>query len=362
MKLINYKTVIVTFLFGTTIYFSSCRKEDTPPVEKKMPPVVKTGTFSDITLPTLTTADVTSITSISAISGGTITDDGGGSILAKGISWSTTPDWNIYLNDSTVYGNGSGSGSFVSPLSNLKPGKTYFVKAFAVNSVGIAFGSTLSFIAGANVTDPDTPDSETNGTVTDIDGNVYKTVRIGNQTWMAENLKTTKYKDGTAIPYVTDNTEWSNLTTGGYSWYSNNAESYKTSYGALYNWYAVTDSRNLCPSGWHVPSDSEWTTLNTYLGGSAVAGGKLKEAGTNHWLSPNTGANNSSGWTGFPGGVRRDDGLFVNIHFLGLWWTTSKASDPGVAISAYLNSDISNLYLIDYSTMNLGSSVRCVRN
>jgi len=352
MKHLTYKFVIVILLFGTTNYFSSCKKEDSPLDQKSLTPA----------LPTLTTTQVTSITTTNAVSGGNITDDGGDSILAKGIAWSKTPDWYFYDNDTALYYNGTGSGSFVSYISNLKPGTTYFVKAYAVNSAGIAFGSTISFTTGDSINDPKTPDTiPTYGTVSDIDGNIYKTVQIGNQTWMAENLKTTKFNDGTSIPYVTDNTEWGNLTTSGYSWY-NNAESYKPSYGALYNWYAVTNNRNLCPIGWHAPSDSEWTTLSTNLGGSDVAGGKLKEIGTTNWLPPNSGANNSSGWTGLPGGVRRGDGLFVNMHFLGLWWTTSETSDSGVAISAYLNSDISNLYLIDYSTMNLGSSVRCIKD
>jgi len=130
----------------------------------------------------------------------------------------------------------------------------------------------------------------TAGKVTDIDGNVYDTVKIGTQIWIIENLKTTKYNDGTSIPMVTDSAAWINLTTPGYCWHKNTSASYKNTYGALYNWYAVNTGK-LAPKGWHVPSDAEWTTLITYLGGDSIAGGKMKETGMSHWFSPNTGCN-----------------------------------------------------------------------
>jgi uncharacterized protein (TIGR02145 family) len=149
-------------------------------------------------------------------------------------------------------------------------------------------------------------------TLTDVDNNTYKVVKIGTQVWMAENLKTTRYNDGSAIPLVTDNTEWNNLTTPGYSWYNNDSATYAQTYGALYNWYTV-ETGNLCPTGWHVPSDAEWTTLTDYLGGEAIAGGKLKETGTAHWDSPNTGATDETGFTAFPGGNRTKNGPFSNL-------------------------------------------------
>lgn len=136
--------------------------------------------------------------------------------------------------------------------------------------------------------------------VLDTDGNIYHTVVIGNQVWIVENLKTTRYNDGTSIPLVTGNTEWINLTTPGYCWYDNDITN-KETYGALYNWYAVQTNK-ICPAGWHVPSDSEWTALTDFLGGESTAGGKLKEAGTMHWDSPNTGATDESGLTLLPGG------------------------------------------------------------
>lgn len=141
-------------------------------------------------------------------------------------------------------------------------------------------------------------------TVTDYDGNVYQTVLIGDQCWMMENLKVTHYRNGDPIPHVTDGVTWGNLTSGAYCNY-NNDEGNVATYGRLYNWYAVDDSRNIAPAGWHVPSDAEWQTLVDYLGGDAVAGGKMKEAGTTHWASPNTGATNESGFTALPGGGPR---------------------------------------------------------
>lgn len=164
------------------------------------------------------------------------------------------------------------------------------------------------------------------GTMIDQDGNEYKTVTIGTQTWMAENLRTTKYRDGSAIPNVTDNTAWTNLTTGAYCNYNSttNTDTIAT-YGRLYNWYAATNNRNIAPEGWHLPTETEWRTLIDYLGNN-VAGGKMKETGTTHWLSPNTGATNESGFTALPSGVRsdfRELGKFFAMGNLGYYWSST---------------------------------------
>jgi uncharacterized protein (TIGR02145 family) len=208
----------------------------------------------------------------------------------------------------------------------------------------------------------------TYGSVSDIDGNNYKTIRIGSQLWMAENLKTTRYNDGTSIPDVTDDTEWRNLTTGGYSWYNNGAETFKAIYGALYNWYAVTDSRNICPTGWHVPAVQEWNALTTFLGDEIVAGGKLKEAGTTHWLSPNTGATNESGFTLLPGGMRiyNPEGGNADTQFefigsqSGLWSTSATYDIYAAYIPAYYSEPgFYREYVVPKST---GLSVRCLKD
>jgi uncharacterized protein (TIGR02145 family) len=158
-------------------------------------------------------------------------------------------------------------------------------------------------------------------TITDIEGNVYHTVIIGAQTWMVENLKTTKLNDGTSVTNVIEETTWANLTTPGLCWYDNNSEN-KSTYGALYNWYAVNTGK-LAPKGWHVPTDTEWRTLTNYLGGNKVAGGKLKEIGTTHWNSPNKGATNESGFSAIPGGTREVNRPYYGIHQNGYWWSST---------------------------------------
>ena len=201
-------------------------------------------------------------------------------------------------------------------------------------------------------------------TVTDIDGNIYQTVKIGTQVWIVENLKTTKYKNGKTIPLVTDNHTWSNLTSPGYCWYDNNIITYKDNYGALYNWYAVNTGK-LCPSGWHVPTDDEWETLMTYMGGESVAGKNLKETGTTHWLGHNTEANNESGFTALPGGWRDSVDPFCGATFreigsCGYWWSSTKYSTV-IAFSRNMRYNYNDAFKSDGSKVS-GFSVRCLRN
>ena len=191
----------------------------------------------------------------------------------------------------------------------------------------------------------------------DFDGNYYQTVVIGTQTWMAENLTVTHFRDGTNIPNVTDNTAWSNLTTNAYCWYNNDFATYKNTYGALYNWYTV-NTVNLCPIGWKVPDDEEWTILTDYLGGTSVAGGKLKEAGTLNWNSPNTGATNESGFTGRPGGVFDNLGNFNGLGSYGGWWTSGGYTTN--APMRFLNYDVTSVGVNNLDKKN-GFSVRCIQ-
>jgi uncharacterized protein (TIGR02145 family) len=197
------------------------------------------------------------------------------------------------------------------------------------------------------------------GIVKDYDGNLYTTIKIGDLVWMGENLKTTHYKDGEVITNVTDDTEWSGLSTPGYCWYNNDASIYGATYGALYNWYAVNTGK-ICPTGWHVPSDVEWTKLTTYLGGESAAGGKLKETGFTHWLNPNLGATNESSFTALPGAYRHLNGTFANIGKNGDWWLATEY-DATTALGRYLYYDVSGA---DGYNLNkkYGFSVRCVRD
>lgn len=201
---------------------------------------------------------------------------------------------------------------------------------------------------------------------TDYDNNNYPTVQIGmgrsgTQTWMAENLRTTYYRNGDAIPNVTDNTTWIGLNTGAYCWYDNDGDSYKMQYGALYNWFTVSDNRNLCPAGWHVPTDSEWIELMTFLGGDTVAGGKLKETGTAHWRAPNTGATNESGFTGIAAGMRYIDGTFNNdINLNGYFWTSTETAS--VDAQCYvLNSNQNAIFFFPTKKIR-GQTVRCIKD
>jgi len=196
-------------------------------------------------------------------------------------------------------------------------------------------------------------------TVTDYDGNVYNTLTIGTQVWLGENLKVTHYNNGDPIPNVTDSLAWDNLTTGACCWYDNDSVMYDSLYGKLYNWYAVHDSRKIAPEGWHVPSYPELTTLANYLGGENIAGGKLKEAGTAHWNSPNTGATNETGFTGLPGGYRYNgifDGMGENLILL-----SSSQENSGYAWHRGLGYD-NGSFGLGSGPMKYGFSVRCIRD
>lgn len=197
------------------------------------------------------------------------------------------------------------------------------------------------------------------GTVTDIDGNVYKTIKIGNQIWMAENLKTTKYNDGTPIPNIKDSNSWKSFTSGAQCDYDNNPENAKV-YGKLYNWHAV-NSGKLCPKGWHVPAEKEWNeVLWGFYNWDIPLGAKLKEVGTAHWNEPNTGATNISGFTALPGGYRESSGKFLYINKIGQFWTTKETSDKS-ANGFNMQYNGANVWTVTRSK-NMAASVRCIKD
>lgn len=228
----------------------------------------------------------------------------------------------------------------------------------------------LFIIIGCGATDSSNENNSQNspdetGTVTDVEGNVYKTVKIGNQWWMAENLRTTRYRNGDSIPNVIDNADWVSLTTPAYCCYNNDFNSYGNTFGLLYNWYTVDSAsngnKNICPEGWHIPSNIEFLTLINNQGGLAEAGGKMKEAGTSHWDLPNIGATNTSGFTGLPAGFRSYvDGTFKYIGSFGHWWSSTQ-SDEIQAWNIglyYLDSSVDN----SPSVKKLGFSIRCIKD
>ncbi|OFY40990.1 MAG: hypothetical protein A2X18_02800 [Bacteroidetes bacterium GWF2_40_14] len=299
--------------------------------------------------PTITTLTVSPTTETSATGGGNITSDGGSPVTSRGICWSTNQTPTI-LNNRIL--NGTGTGSFTSVLTGLTTNTVYYVRSFATNAIGTSYGSEASVVLYLNVPGPN---------VTDVDGNLYHSVKIGAQIWTVENLKTTKYRNGELIGTTTPSTlNISVENTPKYQWAYAGNESNVATFGRLYTWYAATDSRSICPSGWHLPTDIEWTILTTYLGGESVAGGKLKEIGTTHWLSPNTGATNTSGFTALPDGFRYYEGSFNYFELYGNWWCSTEASS-GSAFRRDIYYDRSNVGRT-YDRKSDGYSVRCIKD
>lgn len=284
-----------------------------------------------IQLPSVTTADVVSITSTTATSGGTITSNGGSTITATGVCWNTTPS-PVISGSKTSDGT---SVAFSSTLSGLIGNTTYFVRAYATNVSGTGYGNEISFTT--------LPDA----------------IKIGSQTWMDNNLNVTHYLNGDPIVNVIDGAQWLNLTKGAYCDYDNTSSN-STTYGHLYNWYAVTDSRNICPIGWHVATVNDWQVLTNYLGGLAVAGGKMKETGIVHWHDPNVGATNESGFTALPGGHRYSDAAFFNVGINAYWWTSTEASATN-ANYRLVSQNGPGMAVSDFPKVG-GFSVRCVKN
>ncbi len=216
-------------------------------------------------------------------------------------------------------------------------------------------------IACGKDNEPSNPNDQQTDTliVIDINGNSYQAVQIGNQRWMAENLKTTHFRDGTPIALVTSNVVWESLSTDGYSYY-NNSQINKITYGNLYKWEAITSGHNLAPSGWHVPSDSEFQVLVNYLGGDSLAGGKMKTTGTVCWLDPNDGATNESGFSALPGGLRDYTGHCTNIAYHAYFWTTTSTDSVNALYRSlnYYDAEVSR----DSYDKGAGMSVRCVRD
>lgn len=316
--------IVGTFLISTV----SCKKNDT----------------NTSPIPIVITADVTSVTYESAICGGTITFDGGFYISARGLCWSTGLSPTI-ADNKTI--NGIGNGIFTGTITGLVQNTTYYVRAYATSAAGTGYGNTIAFTTKL-----------TGITVSDIDGNVYYSTTIGGMVWTKENLKTTRFKDGSSIPFINDNYSWSSATGPGYSYYDNDTSN-RSIYGALYNWFAVNTGK-LCPAGWHVPGDNEWQALIDSLGGDNVAGGKMKEVGTTHWHDPNISATNSSGFTALPGGYHAFDGAFYANSMDGFWWSATANGSTDAWQRGIDAGDATVLRSSD--TQKGGASIRCVKD
>jgi len=317
-----------------------------------------------IFIPTLSTTAASGITTTSATGGGNITNDGDLAVSARGVCWNTTGTPTLTDN---VTNDGTGTGSFESNMTNLTANTLYYVRAYATNSVGTSYGNEVSF----------TTLQGTEETATDIDGNVYHTIKIGTQTWMLENLKTTKYRNGEAIGTTTPaNKDIRSESAPKHQWPYNGDESNTTKYGRLYTWYAVNDSRNIAPAGWHVPTDAEWTILENYLIANGnnydgtTTGNKIAKslAATTDWNSYSDAGsigndltkNNSSGFTALPGGCRDGGGTFGDVGNYGGWWSSAEYG-TNYAWCRHLNCNSLGLFGGNMPK-NRGFSVRCVRD
>jgi uncharacterized protein (TIGR02145 family) len=344
MKISRITLLIVMLI---TIVINSCSDDNSPGGSSNNNN--NGGGSSSITI---STAQATNITNTTAVSGGNIISDGGSAIIDRGVCWSTNV--NPTISDFHV-SNGNGLGVFISNLIGLSAGTMYYVRAYATNSISTEYGNEISITT--TVSGGGNGCSVGPTTVTDFDGNVYNVVSIGSQCWMKENLKTTHYRNGTGIVNFSSSNQWSNATFGSYTEY-NSSSGYGQIYGKLYNFLAVANPAGLCPTGWHVPTDAEWTTLENSLGGSSIAGGKMKEIGTTYWSSPNAGASNSSGFSGLPGGYRDDFGQYVGEGYNGYWWSSTQIPS---CYFRYLNWLAPNVNRSGNNEL-FGYSVRCVRD
>ncbi len=306
-------------------------------------------TTSPVLLATVTTASISALTASGAVAGGNVTADGGGAISARGVCYGTTANPDITTGLHTT--NGTGAGIFSSTLSGLTDGTVYYIRAYATNSAGTAYGTQVQLLT----------------MVSDAESYLYKTVLIGNQVWMAENLRTKKYNDDSDITNITDGAVWVARTTEAYAWYGNDETTNKPLYGALYNWYAVNTTK-LCPTGWHVPTDADFKTLEITLGmDPAVADGgswrglnqgiQMKSA--TGWTSGN--GTNTSGFNAFPGGFRYySDGAFQHAGDISYFWSSTE-DVPGRSFMRQLDSTHDGVQRAN-ADVKAGKSVRCLKN
>jgi uncharacterized protein (TIGR02145 family) len=347
MKRKNNVLICLPILLATFLLFAiGCKKDDAPVIPA-----------------TLSTAEVTDVKITTATCGGEVTNEGGMTLTERGICYSTTQ--NPTVDNNKVVASGS-TGNFSSSITGLTGNLTYYVRAYAINSAGTTYGNEISFRTFAAM---------------DGDGNGYYSVNIGGKEWLTENLKTTKYNDGTNIPPVSISADWAALTTPGFCWYNNDVVN-KDKYGALYNWYAfdpsITATKNISPVGWHVATLQDWTDLRVYLNDNAynydgsTTGNNIAKsicALTDWTASTTAGAvgnsdypamRNKTGFTGLPGGLRQPSGTFQDINNSALWWTSYDV-DAAQGWGPYIGYSATSIFDW-YKDKKLGLSVRCVKD
>ena len=325
MNNINHQKYFLALVIFVSFAISGCRKDSMPPV--------------------VMTMDVTDITCNSARCSGKIVSSRGADLTELGFCWSTSQMPTIEENKLLL---APENGLFSGEIAGLLPFTTYFIRAFATNKQGTAYGEIIMIC-----TKPIPGE-----TVTDLNGNLYHSVKIGTQVWMLENLRTSRFSNGDSIRYVTMNYYW-NTTLPKFCYYNNDTANAKT-YGALYNWFAAADSRGIAPAGWHVPTQEEWKTLLDYCGGANIAGGKLKSAGTTYWQGGNWGATNETGFSALPAGNRDYDGDFSSLGTGTVFWTSTESNATGAYFIDIQYNTIQSIIL--HGSKYGGVSLRCIKD
>jgi len=332
------KTYYLLIILSTLLL--SCNKKDKEPA-------------------TLTTTNVITITDTTATVTGKITNDGNLEIIERGVVWSEHQ--NPTIEDNSIIDNSNNDNIYVQ-IVGLSSASNYFVRTYAQNKVGVSYGNEIEFTTTYTIL------SNSGQAVTDIDGNTYETLVLGNgQTWMTENLRVSSCSDGTPITNIQNNNDWSSLNTSAWSFYNNNSN-YETPYGKLYNWHSVI-SCDVCPTGWRVPSIEDFNELVNYLDPNSNktemindAGSKMKTLGTLYWAGDNTNATNESGFSAIPGGSRTMDGTFsLTFDHYARYWTINEDGSSIGAYGAFISYSSSSLQVMGFHKTE-GLSIRCIKN
>jgi uncharacterized protein (TIGR02145 family) len=346
--------IVLFILLSISVLLSSCKKTEETPLVK------------------VTTDPVYRISRTSGSFKGSMINESKDTVIAYGFCWSIKPQPSYA--DNRASSPVIRDGTYQSGVTGLSPGTTYYVRAYAITVKNKIYGNQESF-----TTKPATALTTFNPqltylSVSDIDGNSYKTIKIGVQEWMAENLKTSRLNDGGVIPLVSDDENWGHLVTPGYCWYNNDEAVFKNIYGGYYNWYAVNTGK-LCPSGWHVPAEDDWKVFKLFLGMTSEqivsgyfpetsGGNKIKETGTFNWVDGSVAGTNESGFTALPGGSRSDYFSTFGGEGEGAgWWSSSLIPQTGIsAFSHWVISDKDWFYRSDMLSKNYGLNVRCIKD